>query len=163
MSITRRNSRRQGERNMRVNVELAGLCLALLLASSPAAAALGEAVSSVSADQAQMEATLQVTGADKYSVHELQLPSGTTVKEYVSTAGSVFAVSWQGPSLPDLRQVLGKYFDVYTAALKVQGARSRQLESSGLVIQSGGRMRAFFGRVYVPQMLPRGVLAEDIQ
>jgi len=146
---------------MKLKIEL--VCLVLLAASFPAAATLGEDVSSVSTDQAQMEAKLQVAGSGVYSVHELQLPSGTTVKEYVSSAGTVFAVSWQGPSLPDLRQVLGKYFDQYTQSLRTQGAGPRPIATPGLVVQSGGRMRAFFGRVFVPQMLPRGVRAEDIQ
>lgn len=150
---------------MESKVGLTGLCLVLLAASFPVAAALGEDVISVSADQKQMEATLQITGSGKFAVHEMQLPSGTTVKEYVSPAGMVFAVSWQGPSLPDLQQVLGRYFEQYIGAVKSQGAgpSPRAIVQPGLVVQSGGRMRAFFGKAYVPPMLPRGVLAEEIQ
>lgn len=142
-----------------------GLALSLLVASAPAAATLGEDVSSVRTDQAQMQGTLQITGAAKFAVHEMRLPSGTAVRQYVSPAGLVFAVSWQGPSLPDLRQVLGRYFEQYSAAAGIQGAGPgpRLAELPGLVVQSGGHMRAFFGRAYVPQMLPRGVLAEEVQ
>jgi len=93
------------------------------------------------------------------------LPSGTAVKEYVSPAGMVFAVCWQGPSLPDLRQVLGRYFEQYTEAARTQraGPGPRVTQQPGLVVETGGHMRAYFGRAYVPQMLPRGVLAEEIQ
>jgi hypothetical protein len=144
---------------------LTNLTLVALAVSVPAAATLGEDVTSVGADQAQMQGTLQITSAAKFAVHEIRLPSGTLVKEYVSPAGMVFAVSWRGPWLPDLQQVLGRYFDQYTAAakLKVGGAGRRVTEQPGLVVQSGGHMRAFFGRAYAPQMLPRGVAAEDIQ
>lgn len=144
---------------------LAGLALTLLAASAPAAATLGEDASSVRVDQAQLQGSLQITGASKFAVHELHLPSGTAVRQYVSPAGLVFAVSWQGPSLPDLRQVLGRYFERYSAAAGIQGAGPgpRLAELPELVVHSGGHMRAFFGRAYVPQMLPRGVLAEDIQ
>jgi hypothetical protein len=144
---------------------LTSLALVSMLVSVPAAATLGEDVSSVRVDQAQMQGTLQVTSAAKFAVHEIQLPSGTAVKEYVSPAGMVFAVSWKGPWLPDLRQVLGRYFEQYTEAAKTQGGGPGPsvTQQPGLVVQSGGHMRAFFGRAYAPQMLPRGVLAEDIQ
>ena len=141
-----------------------GLALVFLAASVPAAATLGEDASSVSADQAQLQATLEIAAAAKFAVHRLQLPSGTVVKEYVSPAGMVFAVSWQGPSIPDLRQVLGRYFETYVGAVKRQGASAvHTIQQPPLVVQTGGHMRAYFGTAYVPPMLPRGVLAEDIQ
>jgi hypothetical protein len=142
-----------------------GLALGLLGFSVPAAATLGEDASSVPVDQAQMQATLQITSAAKFAIHELHLPSGTVVREYVSPAGMVFAVSWQGPVLPDLQQVLGRYFEQYVQAAQTQdgAAGSRATQQPGLVVQTGGHMRAFFGKAYVPQMLPRGVLSEEIQ
>ncbi|MBK5104793.1 MAG: DUF2844 domain-containing protein [Burkholderiales bacterium] len=142
-----------------------GLALVLLGVCAPAAATLGEDLSSVLLDQAQLQAGLEVTSTAGFAVHSMQLPSGTTVREYVSPAGMVFAVSWQGPSMPDLRQVLGRYFAAYVDAVKNQATvgGARALQQSGLVVQSGGHMRAFFGRAYVPAMLPRGVSAEEIQ
>lgn len=150
---------------MESKIRLTILVLVSLVVSVPAAATLGEDVASVRADQTQMEATLQITSIAKFAVHEIQVPSGTVVREYVSPAGMVFAVSWEGPSLPDLRQVLGRYFEEYIGAVRSPaiGRGSRRAEGPGLVVQSGGHMRAFFGRAYVPQMLPRGVLAEEIK
>jgi hypothetical protein len=141
------------------------LALLLLGVSVPAAATLGEDASSVPADQTRLQAGLEVVSTAKFAVHRLRLPSGTTIKEYVSPAGMVFAVSWQGPEMPDLQQVLGRYFAAYVDALKSQGAGgvARAAERSGLVVQTGGHMRAFFGRAYVASMLPRGVSAEEIQ
>jgi len=145
-----------------------GLPLLLLGLCAPSAATLGEDVESVRVDQAQLEAALEVTGAAGFSVHLMRLPSGTVVKEYVSPSGIVFAISWQGPTLPDLRQVLGRYFEQYVATVRSPdiGSGSRRTQStqgSGLVVQSGGHMRAFFGRAYLTQLLPRGVLPEEIQ
>lgn len=142
----------------------AGLALVFAAASVPAAAALGEDASSVLADQAQMQARLEITSAAKFSVQRLLLPSATTVTQYVSPAGMVFAVTWQGPAMPDLQQVLGRYFETYSEAVKKQRASgARSMQQPGLVVQTGGHMRAFFGRVYVPPMLPQGVAAEEIR
>ena len=143
----------------------AGLAAILLAVCVPAAATLGEDAGSVAVDQAQLQAGLKVSDTAKFSVHQLQLSSGTTINEYVSPAGMVFAVSWQGPSIPDLQQVLGRYFEEYVAVLKNHGntGGARAMQQSGLVVQSGGHMRAYFGRAYVASMLPRGVAAEEIK
>lgn len=149
---------------MKANMVGGSLALLLLGIGVPAAAALGEDVSSVQADQARMQAALEVTQAAGYAVHLLRLRSGTTVRQYVSSAGMVFAVSWQGPAMPDLKQLLGRHFEAYVDAVKSRrSGAARPIRSPGLVVQTGGHMRAYFGRVYVPQMLPRGVSAEEIQ
>ena len=98
-------------------------------------------------------------------MHRLQLPSGISVKEYVSPAGMVFAVSWQGPDIPDLQQILGRYFETYVNALNSRDGVSGPgtVALPGLVVQSAGHMRAFSGRAYVPLMLPQGVAEKEIQ
>jgi len=131
----------------------------------PAHAALGDTEASVFADQSQISATVRTMRNARYTMHELQTPSGTAVREYVAPTGLVFAVAWQGPSMPDLRQVLGAHFDEYVAAVAAnrnkRGPVSIQLP--GLVIQSGGHMRDFVGKAYVPEALPPGVSPEDVQ
>jgi len=149
---------------MKLNIWLTSAVSCLFLASRPAVAALGEDVSSVQVDQTQLQAELQITSAARFAVHRLRLRSGTAIQEYVSSAGMVFAVSWRGPSMPDLQQLLGRYFEPYVEALKQQNAGgSRAVQQTGLVVQTGGHMRAYFGRVYVPAMLPRGVSDAEIQ
>jgi hypothetical protein len=37
------------------------------------------------------------------------------------------------------------------------------IEQPGLVFYSGGHMRAFFGKAYVPETLPKGVTADAIK
>jgi hypothetical protein len=131
----------------------------------PVHAALGGPEASVFADQSQINATLRTVSSAKYTMHELQVPSGTTVREYVAPTGTVFGIAWAGPSMPDLRQLLGTHFDDYVAALAarrtVRGPVLIQLP--GLVVQSGGRMRAFSGKAYVPEGLPQGMSADDVK
>lgn len=150
---------------MQLKFRSAVLALALATACAPAAAALGEDASSVAADAAQLQAKTDVATGYRFDVHRLLLPSGIAVKEYVSPAGMVFAVSWQGPDMPDLQQILGRYFQTYVDALQNQEGAGAPgtVRLPGLVVQSGGHMRAFSGRAYVPLMLPQGVLEKEIQ
>jgi Protein of unknown function (DUF2844) len=146
-------------------VLLASIALVMLALPFSASATLGESSTSTEVDRASMKATLRMLPAVKYTVHEIQTPSGTAVREYVSSAGTVFAVAWQGPVIPDLRQALGTYFDRYTEAAKGNRAGHRHLaiREPDLVVQSSGRMRAFSGRAYLPQLLPQGVTVEEIR
>ena len=141
------------------------LGIALLMTSMPARAELGGNVSTIQADQEHLKGTRLVTANASYTVHEIQVPTGTKVREFVSPAGAVFAVAWQGRSTPDLHQLLGAYFDQYTQA--VQNKRVKRgpvsIQLNGLVVEAGGHMRSFSGRAYVPQMIPQGVAAQTIQ
>jgi hypothetical protein len=142
--------------------------LAMLVVPLPVCAALGGDASSVQADQAKMQGTLRSTSADAYTVHEIQTAAGVAVKEYASSAGKVFAVTWQGPVHPDLRQLLGDYFDQYVQALQEQRAQRHGhgpvlIQQAGLVVQITGHVRSFMGRAYVAQMVPAGVKAEELR
>jgi hypothetical protein len=144
---------------------LLGLGLAIV---PPAWASLGGDTASIQADQVRMQGTRTMTVAQAYTVHEIQGASGTVVREYVSSSGKVFAVVWRGPWPPNLRQLLGSYSDQYVQAVNAQG-RTRMgrrpliVEQPGLVVRSGGHPRAFGGIAYVPENLPQGMRAEDIQ
>lgn len=148
------------------STSLPAAILPLLLAlSGPAVAALGGSEASIEADQAHMKATRRIVSASQYTVHEIQTTSGTVIREYVSAQGQVFAVAWQGPFMPDLQQILGSYFAEYEAAARSKraGRGPVLVQQPGLVVHSGGRMRAFFGRAYIPQLLPAGVILDEIQ
>ena len=94
---------------------------------APAAASLGGDLSSVQTDQVRIQgAVMRVTSSDTFTVHEMRAATGTTIREYVSPSGKVFGVAWDGPTLPDLRQVLGVYFAPYLqAAQAAQKKRAR--------------------------------------
>jgi len=144
-------------------------CGLLALPALPALAALGDNVASVSNDRLQLHAQLRgVTSSIGFTVHEIEVPPGILVREYVSQSGTVFAVSWAGPSKPDLRQLFGSYFSQYVSASKSvrHGAATRRhyaVKQPDLIVQSNGRMRAFNGRAYVPSLIPPGVALDDIR
>ena len=141
----------------------ASLCL-----SSPAFAGLGEESTSVEADQAHMQGERRITQSAAYSVHEIKAPTGITVREYVSSSGQVFGVAWQGPWPPDMRQILANYFENYRQAAETQanahaGRKPLVIREPEFVLHSGGHMRSFNGRAYIPSLLPSGVTPELIQ
>ena len=94
-----------------------------------------------------------------YTVSQSTLDSGTVVREYSDTAGVVFAVSWNGPTLPDLRTLLGDKFTAMTAAAGKRpkaGHSQLAVEQSDVVIVSNGHMRSFSGHAWIPSALPAG-------
>jgi hypothetical protein len=133
--------------------------------SLPALATLGEDVTTVENDRMQMKAQLRTTSVAGYTVHEIQTPANTVVREYVAPSGKVFAVSWSGPLLPDFRQTLGRYFDDYNSGASAPraGRRHLSIEGADLVVNSYGRMRAFYGNAYVPSLLPANFSVADIK
>ena len=138
------------------------------MASLPAWAALGGDLSTVQADQVHMRGSLRTTVAAAYTIQEIQSTSGVVVREYVSSAGKVFAIAWQGPWPPDMRQLLGSYFDPYIQAARARSGpgmarRPLMIEQPGLVVQVGGHPRSFVGRAYIPEQLPSNVTAEEIR
>lgn len=144
---------------------LSTICAALMFLAVPACAELGGTLTSIKADQQKMAASLRVTSTSGFQLHEMQSARGIRVREYASPNGTVFGVTWNGPWAPDLRQLLGPYFDQYMVAARgkktARGPISIQLP--GLIIERGGHSRSFFGRAYVPQMIPQGVTADAIQ
>jgi hypothetical protein len=134
-------------------------------AASPARAALGGDSSSVEADRVSMKGEARVTAVSGYEVREITVPGGTLVREYLTPAGKVFAVSWRGPYMPNLRQLLGSYFARYTQAGRSAphtGHRHFAVQEPDLVVQSNGRTRAFYGRAWDPTLLPPNFSAADI-
>jgi hypothetical protein len=138
----------------------------LAAALSPAArAALGDDVAAVAADQVRWQANLRIQQRSGYAVHELVAPTGAKVREFVGDTGKVFAVSWSGGWRPNLRDVMGAHYDRFIAATRrrrVARGPSR-IELPGMVVIMGGRQRAFFGHVYLTDLLPPGVTPEELR
>jgi Protein of unknown function (DUF2844) len=130
-----------------------------------AAATLGEPEVSVQADAEQLRASIKST-EDRvgYRVHEVALPSGTLLREFVGPDGKVFAVAWRGPHPPDLRQALGRHFDTYVSAPNPRrfDHKHLQIQQDDLVVQAGGHMLAFSGRAYLISAVPSGVNLGDL-
>jgi uncharacterized protein DUF2844 len=135
-----------------------------LLFSLAAFGTLGEDVASIQGDQAHLNASDRVVAHQFYSVHEMQTPSGTTIRQLVSPTGTVFAISWQGFS-PDLRQLLGQYFDEYMAAASQAAHRGRgvRIDTGDLVVEIGGHMRYVAGRAFLRSKMPNEVSKDEIR
>jgi hypothetical protein len=107
------------------------------------------------------------TGAAAYTDSEKKLESGTVVHQYSDANGTVFAVSWSGPYLPDLKELLGIHFDTMVEHAKKMPRAARRshfmLKQSDLVIVSSGHMGAFEGRAWLPGKLPAGFNPRDIK
>jgi hypothetical protein len=141
------------------------VCLLLTaMVTAPAWAALGGDATSVQSDLVRLKGTLRMTSTAAYTVHEITTSYGTVVREYISPADKVFAVSWRGPMIPDLRPMLGDYYgqDEQAASAPHIGHRHLVIDQPGLVVRSSGRMRAFFGRAWVPSLLPQSFSADRI-
>jgi hypothetical protein len=149
---------------------IAFIPLMLMIHPPSASAALGGTVSSVDSDRVHVQgALMRIVQNGPVAMHELRSSSGTMIREYVnSSSGTVFAVAWDGPWLPDLRQVLGNHFDHYLAAMRgrQQGRSARgvvAIDDGGLVVQMSGHPRAFVGRAYLTGSLPAGIQLETIR
>lgn len=152
-------------RSMAVLAALIGAALAL---PGTARAGLGGNAASVANDRAALRGQLVSTLRQQYDVHRITTPTGTTVREYVTRQGTVFAVTWEGATPPDLKQLFGSYFPRYVkaAAAASHGApglrRQLVVNQSDFVVQVSGHLRHFQGRAYIPGLIPAGVSPSDI-
>lgn len=140
------------------------VAMACLPVSHAANATLGGAAESVERDSVHMKALTRSEAAPGYTVHTMTAPSGTAIREYAATGGKVFALTWSGPAMPDLRQLMGNYFSTYAAdpVPRRNGHAHRQVNRPELVVRSSGHQRAFSGKAYVPSMVPPGVAIDDL-
>jgi hypothetical protein len=137
----------------------------LAAAAFPAGATLGGSAESVVTDQARFHAKRAVLERRDYTVHEITGDDGTLIREYVTPAGKVFGVSWTGPTIPDLAQLLGAYNAEFQNTLRSKRSRrsAAVVRNADLVVESAGHTRAFHGRAYLNSMLPNGVTQDVVQ
>ncbi|PVX71993.1 DUF2844 domain-containing protein [Paraburkholderia unamae] len=136
----------------------------LSLAAAPAHAALGDAPTvppGASSHPLAGGAARVVSYVDD---------GGATVNEYVASAsGTVFAYTWQGPTQPNLEALLGRYAADWRSAAAAQHAAGRddlhgaRVVGAQVVVETGGHMRAYAGRAWLPAALPEGVAEGDLQ
>ena len=154
---------------MDLRVAAAYLCVALVTLSDAtgAFATLGERADSIANDSHALSAAAPTTVTRaKYSMQELKAET-TTVREYLTPEGVVFAVAWNGLVHPDLRVLLGCYDEEYRGALaqqqRLQGRRQIHVRSQRLVVETWGHMRNLQGRAYLPELVPEGVNLYEIR
>jgi len=132
---------------------------ALFLAAAPAWAVLGESADSVHTDQQHVRGKLISIARQGYTLNQIAAPDGMVIREYASTDGRIFGVAWQGPTMPDLSQLLGSHFAEFQQALRSGGRRRGpvMVHVDQFVLESGGHLRAFHGRAYLTNLLPDNV------
>jgi Protein of unknown function (DUF2844) len=141
------------------------LC-SLILGACPFAAAvagLGGDAASVEADRVRLKGAVRVTPEANFTVHEITTGK-MQIHEYLSSGGKVFAVSWRGPGIPDLKQMLGEYYGQFAQAASAPHYNRHHLnvETPQVVVQSSGHTRSFFGRAWVPALLPQNFSVDQI-
>ena len=148
---------------MKLSCALLGTFAAVCV-SAPALAGLGGDVTSVEADRAGMQGALHVTPGVDYDVHEIQTPAGTVVQEYVSAQGKVFAVSWHGPGLPAVDQLLGNYSAQLSQSMTRPHYNHHHLRvaTPEVVMESDAYLRTRSGRAWVPALFPQNFSVKDI-
>ena len=138
----------------------------LILGAAPLCGALGESESSVGADRQFLRGQIRDEVHEGYRLHQITDASGVVVREYVSPAGKVFGVSWQGPFVPNMQQLLGSYFPYLQQYVQAQTGRHGgplAIQGYNFVFTSGGHMRWRRGRAYVPSLLPANLSPEVVQ
>jgi len=147
------------------------LASSLLLISTlwfaPARASLGGGAESILADAEELQGVLQPSLHAHFQVQEIISENGILVREFMSRGGLVFAISWQGPAMPDLKQLLGAQYAAYAAAIEAQKRpglrRAVRIATPDLVVESEGHLRAFVGRSYLPGLIPAGVSVDELR
>jgi hypothetical protein len=134
--------------------------------AAPARAALGGDAASVLADGAELHGVVHAEARPLYDIQEIAA-DGMRVREYLSRDGVVFGVSWSGPAMPNLQRLLGTHYEAYTAALATLNHpglhRSLRVASPEFVVESGGHLRAYGGRAYLPLAVPAGVRTAELR
>lgn len=134
---------------------------------APAKAALGGDTASVLSDGVALQGAVRTTSLTGYDIGEIDAAGDLRVREFVGRDGTVFALSWSGPVPPNLDRLLGQSFGAYATVLAGMShpglRRSVRVVLPQLVVESGGHLRAYTGRAYLPALIPAGVSLGDIR
>ena len=141
------------------------LAATLLLAALPARAVLGGDDSSVVSDQARLHGARRAAAIASTTVvrtHEITLADGSTICEFVTPAGVVFAVAWSTRFKPDLEALFGAYAASYaeaaSATLRSPGIRRHvELRRGDLVVRSTSHLGSYVGTAWLQSLVPQGV------
>ncbi len=158
----------QTQPNRRLQWAGAALGALSLISAFPAHAVLGGSYNSIETDRLHMAAQVRTSAAASFSVHALTQANGAVIREFTRGDGTVFAVAWRGPGRPDLRELLGPYFETMQTdnATPVGRRRTRRplaVNRAELVIQTAGHPGAFQGLAVLPKLAPAGFSATDLK
>jgi len=133
-----------------------------MLHSSLSLAGLGDTLTAASPDSNYLGAP--VTYVSGLAVYQSITEAGMTITYYVNFQGVIVAVSWRGPALPNLKNLLGRHFQTYLLGTTTRlSHRHVEFITPDLVIQSNGHVRAFRGRAFLPKLLTSSNAISQIQ
>jgi nucleoside diphosphate kinase len=131
---------------------------------------LGGDVASIESDRARMQGQRRTVPAiaARAPTHVITMSDGSSIKEFVTPGGVVFAVSWSTRFKPRLEQLLGIHAGPYAAAarqaLATPGIRhSFALDQDDLVIHASGHLNAHVGVAYLRSLVPEGVRVDELR
>ncbi|BCF88009.1 DUF2844 domain-containing protein [Paraburkholderia largidicola] len=135
------------------------------LAAGDALAQLG---GTMAASQVNDNSTQRVLPGSAVRVRSTIDAGGTTINEYATRDGLIFACAWQGPTMPDLTRILGPYAERYRANAAAQfnatgHLHASRVEQPDVIIEAGGQMRSYVGRAWLPAALPADVSLVDLR
>jgi hypothetical protein len=140
---------------------------ALLCISTGAHAELGGTIPTRADSMGATAAAPQTLLNGALRLRTLTDAGNTTINEYATNTGQIIAYTWQGPTMPDLRTLLGRYAGSYltgAAALAPDGnLHASRVARPDVIVESGGPMRGYAGRAWLPAALPPGVTASDFR
>ncbi len=152
-----------------------GIAAIVVLSPSFGFATLGESLDQkarLKEEQVKLQATdFKTTPSALYTVNATTVGLNS-IREYTRADGVVFAVTWTGPSHPDLEALFGSYYSEYQAADEARVKGMGQMGQKGhsgvafktarIAIRRGGHMRALRGSAVVSSLVPNGVNAEEL-
>ena len=154
-----------------VQIALAMATLSPLATYAALGSAPGANTHVAAAPRSLLQSTTSVAGIAStatsdasYTVREASGTDGVTIREYVLPTNVVFAVTWQGPVRPDMNALLGSYFSHFsnTGEGRTRGTGPLIEHSGDFHIESAGRAGYFFGKAYLPRLVPANVIVSDL-
>jgi hypothetical protein len=146
-------------------------CTAAALLGAPAAhAVLGEDASSIASDEQRLGGVRRQAMALRAPVqtHEIALADGSSIRQFVTPGGVVFAVAWSTRFKPNLEALLGVHAAGYAAAaseaMRAPGIkRSVALAHGDLVVQSSTHLNTYVGMAYLRSLVPQGITVDVLR
>lgn len=140
------------------------LAASLVLAALPTHAVLGGDVATVADDQARLRGARRTAAGASETVrtYEITMADGSSIREFVTPSGVVFAVAWSTRFKPDLEALLGAHATTYATAaseaLRLPGIRRHvELRRGDLVVRSTAHLNAYVGTAWLQSLVPQGV------
>lgn len=90
---------------------------------------------------------------------------GVRVSQFVAPDGRVFAASWDGPRVPDLKSVMGRYYDTYLKAATLNNGSKHHLSMTvdGVRMTMTVLPRNARGTAVLQETVPAGVDLQSLR